>query len=51
MRKAYKIPLGSYHVIVKDRTTKWVIYEGVVSHEYRKTLTNNSDLIVITLAN
>ena len=47
--KVEKIPQGYVHIIIKDRRTKYVIYEGIVSTTYRATLVNDTDFIVITL--
>lgn len=50
MRKIEKTSNGYCHVIIKDRITGFVIYEGVVSYNYRATLVNDTDFIVITIA-
>lgn len=48
--KINKIPAGNVHIIIKDRITKYVIYEGIVSYSYRAQLVNDSDFIIITIA-
>lgn len=50
MAKIEKTPTGYCHVVIKDRITGFVIYEGIVSYNYRATLVNNTDFIVITIA-
>lgn len=48
MRKVEKIPAGMVHIVIKDRMTKYVIYEGIVSYKYRATLIHDTDFIIIT---
>ena len=47
--KVEKIPHGYVHIIIKDRRTKYVIYDGIVTYKYRATLVNDTDFILITL--
>lgn len=48
--KVERIPTGYCHIIIKDRKTRYTIYEGVVSYKYRATLINDNDFIIITVS-